>query len=145
MMEEITKASFNIKKYLVAHAHTHTLTFFLCHTHTHTHTHTNWLVCACVCVCVYLVVHAQTHHTYNTHTLISVCVCVLLSNKMRKDALVISFIIVLIINFFSNNTVSLFETFMTISTMNTKSGTNGILPHRTKRGITWFTEASDMI
>ena len=25
---------------------------------------------------------------------------------------------------------------MTISTMNTKSGTNGILPHRTKRGIT---------
>ena len=39
-------------------------------------------------------------------------------------------IIVLIINFFSNNTVSLFETFITIYTMNTKSGTNGILPHR---------------
>ena len=51
---------------------------------------------------------------------------------MLKDASMISFIIVLIVNFFSNNTVSLFETFMTISTMNTKSGTNGILPHRTK-------------
>ena len=33
--------------------------------------------------------------------------------------------------FFTKNTVSLFETFMTISTMNTKSGTN-----RIKRGIT---------
>ena len=53
---------------------------------------------------------------------------------MRKDASVISFIIVLIIHFY--DTVSLFETFMTISTMNAKSGTNGILPHRTKRGIT---------
>ena len=30
----------------------------------------------------------------------------------------------------------LFETFMTISTINTKSGTNWILPHRIKRGIT---------
>ena len=55
---------------------------------------------------------------------------------MRNNALVIYFIIVLIINFLSNNTVSLFETFMTISTMNTKSGTNGILPHRSKCGIT---------
>ena len=53
-------------------------------------------------------------------------------NIILNDAPVISFIIVLIINFFSNNTVSLFETFETIS----KSGTNGILPHRTKRGIT---------
>ena len=50
----------------------------------------------------------------------------------------VSFIIVLIINFFSNtsNAVSMFETFMAISTMNTKSGTNGILPHRTKRATT---------
>ena len=48
----------------------------------------------------------------------------------------ISFILVLIINFFSNNTVSMFETFMTISMMNTKSGTNWILPHRSKRSIT---------
>ena len=36
----------------------------------------------------------------------------------------------------SYNTVSLFESFITISTMNTKSGTNGILPHRIKRGVT---------
>ena len=50
--------------------------------------------------------------------------------------MVISFIIFLIINFFSNNTVSLCETFMTISSKNTKSGTNGILPCRTKRNIT---------
>ena len=43
-------------------------------------------------------------------------------------------------------TVSLFETFMTISMMNTKSGTNRILPHRTKHGITLdFTQANDMI
>ena len=28
------------------------------------------------------------------------------------------------------------KTFITISTMNTKSGKNEILPHRTKRGIT---------
>ena len=55
---------------------------------------------------------------------------------MLKDASIISFIIVLIINFFRNNTVSMFKTFKTISTMNTKSGTNKILPHRTKRGIT---------
>ena len=31
---------------------------------------------------------------------------------------------------------ALFETFMTVSTINTKSGTNGILPHRIKRSIT---------
>ena len=49
---------------------------------------------------------------------------------------VLVFINVLIINFFSNNTVSMFETFMEISTMNTKSGTNRILPHRTKRAMT---------
>ena len=53
--------------------------------------------------------------------------------KYHKDALVISFIIFLIINFFSNNTVSLCKTFMT---KNTKSSTNGILPRRTKRNIT---------
>ena len=29
----------------------------------------------------------------------------------------------------------MFETFMTISTMDTKDGTNMILPHHTKRGI----------
>ena len=38
----------------------------------------------------------------------------------------------------------MFETFMTISTMNTKkSGTNGILSYRTKRGITWFTKETE--
>ena len=37
---------------------------------------------------------------------------------------------------YSNITVSLFETFMTISTKNAKSGTNGILPHRIKCSIT---------
>ena len=52
---------------------------------------------------------------------------------MLKDASVISFIIVLIIHLFRNNTVSLFETFIRL---NTKSGTNKILPHRTKRGVT---------
>ena len=55
---------------------------------------------------------------------------------MLKEASVISLIIVLIIYSFRNNAVSLFETFTTISTTDTKSGTNGILPHRTKRGIT---------
>ena len=33
---------------------------------------------------------------------------------------------------------------MTISTMNTKSGTNGILPHRIKHGITHFEEKNDL-
>ena len=42
-----------------------------------------------------------------------------------------------IIKNFSNNTGSLFETFMTISSMNTKSGINGILPPRTKHGISF--------
>ena len=55
---------------------------------------------------------------------------------MLEDALVISFIIVLIIYFFSNNTLSLFETFMMISTMNTKSGTKRIFPYFTKCTIT---------
>ena len=54
---------------------------------------------------------------------------------MLKDASVISFIIVLIFNFFRYNTVSWFET-LTIYTMNTKSGTNELLTHRIKRGIT---------
>ena len=64
-------------------------------------------------------------------------VCVLLSNKiLLKDASVIYFNIFLINTFFAKNTASLFETFMTISTINTKSGTNGILPHCIKRGIT---------
>ena len=54
---------------------------------------------------------------------------------MLKDTSLISLIVVLIF-FFSNNTVSLFKNLMTISTMNRKSGTNGILPQRTKRGIT---------
>ena len=56
---------------------------------------------------------------------------------MLKDASVGDFFqYCLISSLFSNNIVSLFDTFMTISTMNTKSGTNGILPHRIKRGIT---------
>ena len=65
-------------------------------------------------------------------------VCVLVSNKILKDALVIYFNIFLIhvSTFFTKNTASLCETFMTISTINTKSGTNGILPHRIKRCIT---------
>ena len=67
-----------------------------------------------------------------------VCVCVFVrvlpSNKYHAKSCFGDFF-VLIFNLFSNNTVSLFETFMTISTMNTKSGTNGILAHRTKRGI----------
>ena len=72
---------------------------------------------------------------------VCVCVCgwgVLLSNTiLLKDASVIYFNIFLISTFFNTkNTASLFETFMTISTINTKSGTNGILPHRIKRGIT---------
>ena len=67
---------------------------------------------------------------------VCVFVCVLRSNKyILKEVSVIYFTIVLIIYFFRNNTVSLFETFTTISTMNTKSGTNGILPHRTKHDI----------
>ena len=44
---------------------------------------------------------------------------------MLKDTSVISFIIA-IINFFGNNTISLFETFMTISTMNTKNKTQNV-------------------
>ena len=98
--------------------------------------------------------HKHTIHTTHVYTLINVrvcvsmcvrvCVCVwggvgvcvLLSNKILKDALVIYFNIFLISTFFTKNTASLFETFMTISTINTKSGTNGILPHRIKRCIT---------
>ena len=38
--------------------------------------------------------------------------------------------------FYTKNTAALFETFMTISTINTKSGTNGTLPYRIQRGIT---------
>ena len=97
---------------------------------------------------MYLVAHSQTYHTYNTHTLINVrvcmcvracvrmcvcvggsgTVCVLLSNKiLLKDASVIYFNIFLISTFFfTKNTASLCDTFMTISTINTKSGTNGI-------------------
>ena len=73
-------------------------------------------MCVCVCVCV-----------------VCVCVCmcvfahVLQVINMQKDASMIAFITVLSIYFFNNNTVSLFETFMTISTMNTKCGTNEIL------------------
>ena len=76
-------------------------------------------MCACVCVRARVCV------------CVCLCMCYLVINIILKDDSVIFFIIVLItIIFFSNNTVSLFETFMTIS------GTNGILPHRTKRGIT---------
>ena len=64
------------------------------------------------------------------------CVCVLINKIILKDASVIYFNIFLISTFFAKNTASLFETFMTISTINTKSGTNGILLHRIKRGIT---------
>ena len=104
----------------------------------------------------YLVAHAQTYHTYNTHTLISVCVCVCVCARVCVCVCVCVGVCVLLSNkypskrcfddlfqyfpykylFFTKNTVSLFETFMTISTINTKSGTNGILPHRIKRGIT---------
>ena len=57
---------------------------------------------------------------------------------MLKCASVFSFVDVLTNYslFFCKNTVSLFETFMTIYSMNKKSGTNGILPHRIKRDIT---------
>ena len=61
------------------------------------------------------------------------CATIKLINILLKDASVISFNILLISTFFTKNTVS----FMTISTINTKSGTSGILPHRIKRGITF--------
>ena len=54
---------------------------------------------------------------------------------MLKDDSVFSFIIVLIIYFVSKNTVSLPIKPLMISTMNTKSGTNGNLPYCTKRNI----------
>ena len=55
---------------------------------------------------------------------------------LLKDDSVIHFNIFLISTSFFLLTALLFETFMTISTINTKGGTNGILPHYIKRGIT---------
>ena len=104
-----------------------------------THTLINVRVCmcvrvrACVCVCVCACVRACV--------CVCVCVCarVLLSNKYPSKRCFSDFFQYFpykYLFFYTKNTVSLFETFMAISTMNTKSGTNGILPHRIKRGIT---------
>ena len=80
-------------------------------------------VCFCVCVCVYVCLFVRVH-IHGT-----------ISNIMLKDASEISFIIVLTNhNFFSNDI--LFQTFMTISSMNANNGTNMIVPTRTTHGIT---------
>ena len=71
-------------------------------------------MCACWCACV------------------GVFVWVLLSNRYHSKRCLGEFLfIIVLISIYSNSTVLLFETFMTISTIDTKSGTNGILPHRT--------------
>ena len=94
-------------------------------------------MCVCVCACVLSSTCTNIPYIQHTHANYCVCVCVLLSNKYPS---VISFNIFLISTFFfTNNTVSVFESFMTISMMNTKSGTNGNLVnllHRIKCGIT---------
>ena len=155
-MIAISESSFNIIliTYL-PHAQTHT--------HTHTHnlhtfclylcvTHTDQLVCVCVFSNTRTNTSCIQHTHTHTYTCQSVCMYVCASARARACVCmcvcVCAFVYVLLSNtyhakrcfhdfyFLSYNTISLFESFMTMSTMDTTGGTNRILPHHTKRGIT---------
>ena len=100
-------------------------------------------MCVCVCVCVCVGACVCVCVCVCARWRVCVCVgggiCVLLCNTiLLKDALVIYFNFPnkYLSFFFTKNIASLFETFLTISTINTKSDTKWILPHRIKRGIT---------
>ena len=96
------------------------------------HTHTLISVCVCVCVCVVCVCVPV-----GVRVCVCLCMCYLVLDIILKNASADfghyfphNYLITAIILFHC------FKTSMTISKINTKSGTNGILPHRLKRGIT---------